>query len=391
MIIANPLARLLPCLALLYSLAVMPARPDVSADEPRTGIFPGATWIQKTPEAAGFQPDILKAVIKGIGGSGCLVHRGYLVAIWGKAHEAADIASAAKPVYTHLVLATLEQGLISSLDEPVEAHWPELRALRLAAEPVPRPITWRDLLQQVSGYGTPDPPGVFFNYNDHAVALLLDALLKGVHGAPYRETDARLLRPLLAEPLQFEDAATLYHRNSRPGRLRVSARDLARFGLLYRHHGRWQNRQVVPSKSAKLVTSSPLPPDTPRSPGQPAPMLPRQRTVGDCFNAGEPLGSFSYFWWLNGQAADGSRLLPDAPADTFVAAGHGGRTALVVIPSRDLVATWISGLPGMTARHYNMGGSVVVNLAIKHLLTAAPDADEPGEHHRLGVTPPAGP
>jgi hypothetical protein len=33
-------------------------------------------------------------------------------------------------------------------------------------------------------------------------------------------------------------------------------------------------------------------------------------------------------------------MFVDAPADTYVASGHGGKRALVVIPSLDLIAVW---------------------------------------------------
>jgi hypothetical protein len=41
-----------------------------------------------------------------------------------------------------------------------------------------------------------------------------------------------------------------------------------------------------------------------------------------------------------GRAGEALRHWPHAPHDTYAALGHGGKRALVVIPSLDLVASW---------------------------------------------------
>src|SRR5262249_38718807 len=51
-------------------------------------------------------------------------------------------------------------------------------------------------------------------------------------------------------------------------------------------------------------------------------------------------GCYSFNWWLNRTDRGGRRLFTDAPPDMFVASGHGGKRALWVVPSLDLVVAW---------------------------------------------------
>src|SRR5262249_35489252 len=129
--------------------------------------------------------------------------------------------------------------------------------------------------------------------------------------------------------------------NDRPGRLAMSVRDLARFGLLYLRGGRWKGKQVLTAGSARTALSSPVPAGLPRTPGRGIDMLPRPRPLGggkDLAAAGP--GYLSLNWGLNRTDAGGRRLYVDAPPDTFLAVGHGGERALWVLPSLDLIVTW---------------------------------------------------
>jgi len=89
---------------------------------------------------------------------------------------------------------------------------------------------------------------------------------------------------------------------------RLSARDLARFGLLYLRGGRWGDRQVVPGKWVRM-------------------------SVRSYSRAGER-GGYGYMWWV----AEGDVHFPQmsVPAGTYTARGAGGHY-LVVIPAQDLV------------------------------------------------------
>ena len=91
----------------------------------------------------------------------------------------------------------------------------------------------------------------------------------------------------------------------------MSARDLARIGLLMQRAGRWQERQVLP----KAWLDCNLTPFTSQTPTNEAP---------------------GGHWWLNRNADGKPGPWPDAPSDTFAGLGHWGQ-ALYVIPSANLV------------------------------------------------------
>jgi CubicO group peptidase (beta-lactamase class C family) len=91
----------------------------------------------------------------------------------------------------------------------------------------------------------------------------------------------------------------------------ATARDFARFGLLYLNKGVWNGTPLLP---AYWVEQS----ITPAS--------------------ADTLQQYGYQFWLNGidAAHPSQRLYPDVPADMFYASGYGGQH-IYIIPSRKLV------------------------------------------------------
>src|SRR5262249_4588477 len=153
----------------------------------------------------------------------------------------------------------------------------------------------------------------------------------------------RVLKEQLGDVLGFQDRYTFeaFGPQDRPGRLAISVRDLARFGLLMARGGKWRERQILKPEFVHLAISSPVRADLPRTAGKDAAMLPKQRSLGggkDQIPAGP--GYYSFNWWLNRTDKDDKRLYVDAPPDAFAAVGHGGERAFWVIPSLDLVVTW---------------------------------------------------
>lgn len=93
----------------------------------------------------------------------------------------------------------------------------------------------------------------------------------------------------------------------------MTARDLARIGLLMARGGRWQGRRVLPDAWVKFVLT----------PFDGRDVRAHQEVPGG-------------HWWLNRTLAGHPGPWPDAPPDTFAALGHWGQ-ALYVIPSERLV------------------------------------------------------
>jgi CubicO group peptidase (beta-lactamase class C family) len=129
----------------------------------------------------------------------------------------------------------------------------------------------------------------------------------------------------------------------RAGRMAVSCRDFARFGLLYLHEGNWRGEQLISEKHARMAVTSPVPNSIPRATGDAAEMISGQRSIGSRRmpdSQTDHMGSYSWLWWINGVDREGKRHWPDAPHDAFGAFGHGGIRAMVVLPGLDLIVSW---------------------------------------------------
>ncbi|MGQ9696780.1 MAG: serine hydrolase domain-containing protein [Armatimonadota bacterium] len=302
---------------------------------PNRVVYPDMEWQRKSPEAVGLNADRLRELAALVGGRGCVVRHAYLCFTWGDVTRSADIASAMKPVISTLLLIAVQEGRLTSVDAPVVDFEPRLRQLNNGKDVG---ITWRHLASMTSGYGLEEPPGQAWAYNDYAIALYYDVLTQKV----FRQGGTEVLRSRLGSVLGFEDPYTFEAFGpERPGRLAISVRDFARFGLLWLRGGRWRDRQLLSPALVRMALNSPVPPDIPRTSGREAGMLPAQRTVGggkDQTPTGP--GFYSFNWWLNHTDRQGRRLFVDGPGDLFVASGHGGIRAVWVLPSLDMVVSW---------------------------------------------------
>jgi CubicO group peptidase (beta-lactamase class C family) len=117
--------------------------------------------------------------------------------------------------------------------------------------------------------------------------------------------------------------------------LYATARDYARFGLLYLNDGVWEGERILPEGWVAYSTTP-----TPAS----------------------PKGQYGAHFWLNGSRDSNpkDRMYPQLPGDTFFARGYQGQT-IAIIPSRKLVVVRL----GMTYDE-NWG----MELFIKNVLDA---------------------
>ena len=107
----------------------------------------------------------------------------------------------------------------------------------------------------------------------------------------------------------------------------MHARDLAKFGELYLHDGRWAGRQVVP-----------------------ATWVDRSTRAATSFGRGRGYG---YGWWT--LTRNGLRL--------YAALGFGGQ-ALIVVPKLDLIVEWFANPVGAAPNfHRIMFGQLLPALA----------------------------
>jgi hypothetical protein len=93
--------------------------------------------------------------------------------------------------------------------------------------------------------------------------------------------------------------------------INATARDYARFGLLYYNDGVWNGDRILPEGWAKKTTTA---------------------------SGSNILKNYGYQFWLNGFNKDhpSQRQYPDVPVDMFYCDGFGGQF-VYIIPSKKLV------------------------------------------------------
>jgi len=99
------------------------------------------------------------------------------------------------------------------------------------------------------------PPGSFFHYNNWDFNVLGTIFEQETGTKLFEEFKRRIADPLQMEDFSVKDCT--YFRGSHDDNVntrypaypfRISARDLARFGLLYLRNGQWRGKQIVPTK-----------------------------------------------------------------------------------------------------------------------------------------------
>jgi hypothetical protein len=183
-----------------------------------------------------------------------------------------DISSAFKPFITHFLFKYETEHNSSILDQRLEnlpnspgsfreklgqmisGHGSENKYAKNYK------ITWRHLANQTSNYGVAEDPGAAFSYNDYQTALFFDFLFKDLWGIAAGNED-NFLHSELTDVIECEDNPTFYGINNTyaKGRMKISARDFARFGLLYLNGGKWGNEMIIDSGLVEQVTSEVLP------------------------------------------------------------------------------------------------------------------------------------
>ena len=174
------------------------------------------------------------------------------------------------------------------------------------------------------------PPATHWNYNSAGVNLIADALGRvfapGAVGAERRARMSAAMQAELFAPIGMTSAQPEFDATGNfvgSAFVYATARDWARFGLLYLRDGVWQDKRILPEHWVDFARTK-----TP---------------VADCdvYGAG--------FWIIPaaGRGKPQSALTPDGPRDLFVAQGHEGQL-VVIVPSKDLVVVRLGHLADLS-------------------------------------------
>jgi CubicO group peptidase (beta-lactamase class C family) len=300
----------------------------IAASSQSSGV-PGAEWKQlAAPEQAGWSTKQLGKIheyVEEIGStSAMIVQHGVVVAAWGDVAHRSNLHSCRKSLLNSLIGIAVAEGKINlddTLDKlSIDDNKPSLTAAEKQA-------TVRDLLEARSGVYHPaayetkgmaeqrpsrgsHAPGTFWYYNNwdfNTLGFIYEtATGTKIFDAFYRE----IAQPIGMQDFRPSDGHYVAIADSRfPAYLfDMSARDFARFALLYLHGGKWNNTQVVPEDWVKAST----------------------RPYSDSES-----GGYGYLWWTGDSASGTPQRIP-FPKGSFWAEGHLGQYA-VVVPSLDLI------------------------------------------------------
>ncbi len=360
------LLRWVTLVAVVLAAVGLPWSRPAAASLPPT--FPGASWTQVQPSDVGLSASALQSFASYMGGGeGVVVRYGYLAFSWGDPSYRNDIYSSHKVFNSFFLLKAVEAGKLASPDVKLDAFEPCVDGINASLGYKDRGITFKQMAYQISDYGVSESPGTAFDYNDWQMALFEDTLLLKVWGAgAWSNVDSQLFYPKIWNIIGAQDHPTMlaFGANTKPGRVAISPRDFARFGLLFLNKGNWNGTQVLSASDVTTLTTSPLPGTFPRTKGVAAEMCPNQRTDGSKDipdDQTDAKGSYSWGWWTNGVDSAGNRHWPAAPLDTYAANGKWGQSMLVVIPSKSLVIAWDNS---------PIGNDRQVNRALKYLMAA---------------------
>jgi CubicO group peptidase (beta-lactamase class C family) len=276
--------------------------------------------------------------------NGVIIRRGYVVAEWGDTNSVDMAHSVAKTFLTTVVGLAWQQGLIRDVNDRAATYMPS--NVDLFDAPHNQPITWDHLLRQTSDWqgalwGKPDwadrpegkledwasrplsTPGTRFKYNDVRINALALATLH-----VWRRPLPSVLRDEIMTPIGASNKWRWFGYDNSwieldgqrmqsvsggghwGGGIFIDAWDMARFGYLMLHNGKWKDRQIISPEWIRMA----------RTPG----------------TANAEYGYAN--WYLN----PGRKQLPAAPESAVTFNGN-GQNIVYVDTANDLliVVRWI--------------------------------------------------
>jgi CubicO group peptidase (beta-lactamase class C family) len=319
-------------LSLSWTLLLLAnSRPPTSLE------FPIDTWKTASPESQGLDSAVLAEALDYVRATripahsflivrnGVLVLEAYFYPYTGR--EVHDVASVTKSFTSAAVGIAIEQGFIKSVDEKVISLFP-----LLPSHPDPREehLTVRHLLTMTSGFDCDTEGGEKAlaamrrskDWAAFALALPMRAdpgsqyaycscnnhLLSSLVTAATGESLLRFAERNLFQPIGIKDftwPADPEGRTHGWGDLHLYPRDMARFGFLFLHHGKWRDAQVVPDTWVRESSRASV-------------------TV-------QPGVGYGYSWWIN-----------TARPPIFEAIGRGGQR-ISVLPDENMIVVFTGG------------------------------------------------
>ncbi len=355
----TPLLLFASC-ACLFSTMLQAADPAGLSAQP--GVFPGRDWAQATPESQGVDPAKLKTAVelldKTVGSDGArelvIIRNGRMIWKGNNIDKVHGVWSLTKS-FTSTVLGLLIEDGKCSLDSKAAEFVPEISSYY-------PDVSLRHFMTMTSGYramgdepkgtylhgpsGTPFapnprplfvPPGSRYAYWDSAMNEF-GLVLTQVAGESLEVIfKRRIADPIGMDPRQWRwgnvgtvgGIAVNGGAGNMDRHIFISARQAARFGLLFLNKGNWNGRQLISSNWVAQATRVQV--------GASMPWAQPESEI-------DGRGCYGFNWWANGVTAGGTRKFSNAPNGTFWGSGH-NNNKLFVIPEWNMVVVRL-GLDG---------------------------------------------
>lgn len=298
-------------------------------------VYPGKHWQKaKTPEQLGWSSEKLAAAreySKTIDTAAVIiVDNGVVVDAWGDITKNFQCHSMRKSIMSALIGVHVDQGNLDLSKTMAELNIDDYEPALTREE---KTASVGDLIRARSGIyhaalgedplmkamrprRNSHPPGTFWYYNNWDFNALGTIFEQETGTKIFEEFDRRFAKPLQMEDFKVSRCRYLNSGNygdsliskHRYYLFRVSARDLARFGLLFLREGRWQKRQIVSSAWVResTATHSEIWPDS----------------------------GYGYMWWTG--TREGFYPNVKVKDHSYHASGWGGHK-IFVLPYRNLV------------------------------------------------------
>ena len=296
--------------------------------------YPSSKWEKKDPKKFGYSSKKLqkahRSFLKSAATAFMIVDQGYIVAEWGDTFRRVNCHSVRKSFLSALYGIYVDEGKIDLTKSLMQLGIDDRQ--KLTAEEKKAKVS--DLLKARSGVYHPaayetkamkrkrptrssHTPNTFYYYNNwdfNALGTIFEQETK--------EKTFEAFKKRIADPIgmnfRVRDGRYIREKSSiHPAYpFWMSARDRARFGLLYLRNGKWENRQII-SKSWIEESTTPF------------------------SHAGKGIG-YGYMWWVSpGQWHLGNKIHGKA----YSARGHWGQY-IVIFPEYDLIVVQVSDKEG---------------------------------------------
>ena len=326
---------------------VFPASDFISTGDYQGDYWPTESWRECAPEEVGMDPKKLKELNEEVRllmdlhvdiHSIVIIKEGYIVAEQNYSDEYGmetlhGIASCTKSITSALFGIALEEGYLSHIDQRMLDFFPEIEVENVSA--VKQDITIEHLLTMSSGlewyemeyYYNDDrntfrqwidsgggikfvldrpmiaSPGEVYSYNTGASHVLSGILQKAIGTRTDSFAMEHLFKPLGIDEVYWPvDGKGIAYGGSS---MRLTPRDMARFGYLYLNNGNWDGQKIIPQDWVEASQEKHI----------------KRKYIEDYY--------YGYHWWVSDH-------------DTYSAVGYAGQW-ITMIPEHDLVIVFTNG------------------------------------------------